>query len=236
MHTRVQCVRERVRGSREGRRVRGECVQVCTCVRGRLSGGAPARWDPNGQGSGGEQGQRSLCSEGTRIPLGQLGPPRDLHWQPRPPGRHPPACGVLSPAAPVLPYPGSQEDTGTQGRLPKRSEPRGLHSAEATGPGVSLRSPALQGAGLVPLSPAAARRQRPGIKVPMGSSSPLWPYFSNNRKWAVGGKRGSPGALQPQGPRSDTMSPDMNVHLGAQTPGQRTLAFCAVLWAVCGAH
>ena len=57
--------------------------------------------------------------------------------------------------APVLPYPGSQEDTGAQGPLPTRSEPRGLHSAEATGPAVSLRSPALQGEGLVPLSPAA---------------------------------------------------------------------------------
>lgn len=75
MHMRVQCVRERVRGSGEGHRVWGERVQVCTCVSGRLSGGAPARWDPAGQGSGGEQGQRSLCSEGTRIPLGQLGPP-----------------------------------------------------------------------------------------------------------------------------------------------------------------
>ena len=46
MHTHVQCMREHVCGSGEGRRVQGECARVCTCVSGRLSGGAPGSWDP----------------------------------------------------------------------------------------------------------------------------------------------------------------------------------------------
>ena len=115
---------------------------------------------------------------------------------------------------------GYREGSGCSGR--KESEPRDPNSsvaaATAKGPGSPAASRPAEEASCLCTLPL---RPRLGIS---GKLFPSWALLSQQRRAG----RGVPPAPSARYPQRNATAPDMNVHHGAQLPGQCTLVF--VLW------